>query len=61
MNAKRSLILALVNVVIFVGVFWGFIHGVQLEATGPKVGWILGSLLVGVLTVRFSYLKWIKK
>ena len=61
MNSKKSAVFFAIAIVIFVGVFLGFIHGVQLEETGPKVGWIAGSLAVGALTVFLSYQTFMKK
>lgn len=55
MNAKKSLVFWIIAIVIFAGVVWGFAHGAQQEELGPKVGWMLGSLAVGVLGVFLSY------
>lgn len=55
MNANKSLVFWIIAIIIFAGVVWGFAHGAQMEALGPKVGWMLGSLAVGALGVFLSY------
>jgi len=55
MNAKRSLVFWILACIIFVGVLWAFAHGAQMEETGPKIAWMVGSLVVAALGVFLSY------
>ena len=51
MNARKSLIVWIIAVLIFGGAVWGFAHGAGQEELGPKLGWMLGSLAVICLEV----------
>lgn len=51
MNAKKSWIIYVIYAIVFAAAIWGFAHGAQMEATGPKVGWMVGSLAVLALGV----------
>jgi len=51
MNKNNSKVFFVIGALIFAGAIWGFAHGAALEATGPKVAWMVGSVAVLVLTV----------
>ena len=58
MNARKSLFLWIIAVLVFAGVVWGFAHGAQLTDTEPLKGaaWLVGSVLVMALEV-FVFIK----
>jgi hypothetical protein len=51
MNAKTAWVIYVIYAIIFAAVVWGFAHGAQMEETGPKVAWMVGSLAVAALGV----------
>ena len=57
MNAGKSLFWWIIVIGIFVGVFFGFRHGAELTDTNGLQGalWMVGSVVVAVLTM---YLSW---
>ena len=54
MNAKQSLIVFLIAILLFVGAGFAFIHGASHEETLPKILWTGGSALVGAAVVLLS-------
>lgn len=52
MNARKSLILWIVAIIVFVGVVAGFAHGAQLTDAEPLKGaaWMVGS--VGIMALE---------
>jgi len=55
MNAKKSWIIWVVGVVIFVGVVAAFAYGAQQTETTLKIAWMGGSLAVAALGIFLSY------
>jgi len=51
MNKTKSWVFFVIGALIFAGGIWGFAHGAKMLETGPKVAWMVGSLVVLVLTV----------